>query len=619
MRLMDIMLAIPGLLLAIGIVAVLGPGITQIMVAVGVTQIPIFARLLRGSILAQKENDFVLAARAVGVPTRTILASHILPNAVSPVIVQATLALATAIIDVAGLGFLGLGPQDPSTPEWGTMLTDTTRYLQTAPYLALIPGAAIVLSVLGFNLIGDGLREALDPKLRGRARCRSRCSRCDDLEVAFWTSRGIVHAVNGISFDIAPGETLGIVGESGCGKSVTSLALLGILPRAGPRPTGTALFDGPRPAPALRRASCARSAAGEIAMIFQDPMTSLNPVLTIGRQIREALEAHFDMDEREREARAVELLDQVGIPSADERLGDYPHQFSGGMRQRAMIAMALACEPKLLIADEPTTALDVTIQAQILDLLRELVAERDTALILITHDLGVVAGMCERVQRDVRGHVRRDGSAEQLFAQPRHPYTLGLLAERAAARRGARQRLHPIEGAPRNMLQPAERRARSRRAAATRSSAVARSCRRSSELERRARVACFNPVPTDEWQRTRGRDGRVSARRERPLVEVDELKVWFPIRSGRRPRSARRRRQGRRRRLVLDRRGETLGLVGESGCGKSTLGRAILRLVRADRGRDRFDGSDITRLRRGASCGRCGGGCRWSSRTRSRR
>ena len=152
----------------LGIVAALGPGITQIMIAVGVTQIPIFARLLRGSILAQKENDFVLAARAVGVPRRTILASHILPNAISPVIVQGTLALATAIIDVAGLGFLGLGPQDPSTPEWGTMLTNTTRFLQTAPYLAIIPGSAIVLSVLGFNLIGDGLREALDPKLRGR-------------------------------------------------------------------------------------------------------------------------------------------------------------------------------------------------------------------------------------------------------------------------------------------------------------------------------------------------------------------------------------------------------------------------------------------------------------------
>jgi peptide/nickel transport system permease protein len=169
MRLMDIMLAVPGLLFAIGIVAMLGPGLLEIMIAVGVVNVPIFARLLRGSILAQRETDFVLAARAVGVPRRAILVSHILPNSISPVIVQGTLALATAIIDVAALGFLGLGPQDPSTPEWGTMLTDTTRYLQTAPHLAIIPGIAIVVSVLGFNLIGDGLREALDPRFRGRA------------------------------------------------------------------------------------------------------------------------------------------------------------------------------------------------------------------------------------------------------------------------------------------------------------------------------------------------------------------------------------------------------------------------------------------------------------------
>jgi peptide/nickel transport system permease protein len=168
MRLMDIMLSIPGLLMAIGIAALLGPGLSSIMIAIGVVNVPIFARLLRGSVLGQKGNDFVLAARAVGVPRRTILLSHILPNAISPVIVAATLALATAIIDAAGLGFLGLGPQDPSTPEWGTMLTDTVRYLQTAPHLAIIPGLAIVVSVLGFNLIGDGLREALDPKLRGR-------------------------------------------------------------------------------------------------------------------------------------------------------------------------------------------------------------------------------------------------------------------------------------------------------------------------------------------------------------------------------------------------------------------------------------------------------------------
>jgi peptide/nickel transport system permease protein len=169
MRLMDIMLSIPGFLMAIGIVAALEPGLYQIMIAIGIVNVPIFARLLRGSVLAQRENDFVLAARSVGVKRRTILFSHVLPNAVSPVIVQGTLALATAIIDAAGLGFLGLGPQDPSTPEWGTMLTDTVRYLQSAPHLVFFPGLAIVLSVLGFNLIGDGLREALDPKLRGRA------------------------------------------------------------------------------------------------------------------------------------------------------------------------------------------------------------------------------------------------------------------------------------------------------------------------------------------------------------------------------------------------------------------------------------------------------------------
>jgi peptide/nickel transport system permease protein len=168
MRCMDVMLAIPGLLLAIGIAAALGPGLKQVMIAVGVAQIPIFARLLRGSILAQRDNDFVLAARSVGVRSRSILVSHVIPNSISPVIVQATLVMATAIIDVAGLGFLGLGPQDPATPEWGTMLTDANEFIQVYPWLAIIPGTAIIVSVLGFNLIGDGLREALDPKLRGR-------------------------------------------------------------------------------------------------------------------------------------------------------------------------------------------------------------------------------------------------------------------------------------------------------------------------------------------------------------------------------------------------------------------------------------------------------------------
>src|SRR3989454_4807780 len=248
----------------------------------------------------------------------------------------------------------------------------------------------------------------------------------EDLHVRFWTRRGTVHAVNGISFDIAPGETLGIVGESGCGKSVTSLAILGLLARNGRVESGSAVFNG---TDLIRQSDRAlrRVRGREVAMIFQDPMSSLNPVLTIGRQIREALETHFDMDRKGAEKRATELLDRVGIPGADKRIRDYPHQFSGGMRQRAMIAMALACEPKLLIADEPTTALDVTIQAQILDLLRSLVAEHDTALILITHDLGVVAGMCEGVNVMYAGTLVETGQATDLFAHPRHPYTLGLL------------------------------------------------------------------------------------------------------------------------------------------------------------------------------------------------
>ena len=325
--------------------------------------------------------------------------------------------------------------------------------------------------------------------------------RVDDLRVEFSTARGTVYAVNGISFEVAPGETLGLVGESGCGKSVTSLAILGLLGRNGRVTGGRALF-GERDLLALPDQQLRSVRGREVAMIFQDPMTSLNPVLTIGKQIREALETHLGLQGVEAETRAGELLDQVGIPSAGMRLKDYPHQFSGGMRQRAMIAMALACEPKLIIADEPTTALDVTIQAQILDLLRELVAERETALILITHDLGVVAGMCERVHVMYAGTLVETGAAGQVFARPRHPYTLGLLQSVPRLDVGRRLPLRPIEGQPRNMLSPPA------------SCPFAPRCPRRieicteklpllEELEPGQRAACFNPAPADEWQRLR--------------------------------------------------------------------------------------------------------------------
>jgi oligopeptide transport system ATP-binding protein len=337
------------------------------------------------------------------------------------------------------------------------------------------------------------------PSIRSYVAASDSLLQVEGLRVEFRTQRGTVHAVNGVSFDIAAGETLGIVGESGCGKSVTSLALLGILPRAGRVTGGTALFAG-RNLLELKDSELRKIRGREIAMIFQDPMTSLNPVLTIGRQIREALETHFGMNRKAADRRATELLDQVGIPSARARLSDYPHQFSGGMRQRAMIAMALACEPKLLIADEPTTALDVTIQAQILDLLRLLVADRDTALILITHDLGVVAGMCERVNVMYAGMFMETGSAEQVFETPRHPYTFGLLQSvpRLDVPRG--RKLRPIEGAPRDMLHVPT--------ACPFAPRCTYDVQQSHEevpqlleIERGHNVACFNPVPADAWER----------------------------------------------------------------------------------------------------------------------
>jgi oligopeptide/dipeptide ABC transporter ATP-binding protein len=319
----------------------------------------------------------------------------------------------------------------------------------------------------------------------------------DGLRVQFSTARGTVYAVNGVSFEISPGQTLGLVGESGCGKSVTALALLGILARNGRVTGGTAVFEG-RDLLQMRDRELRRIRGADIAMIFQDPMTSLNPVLTIGRQIREVLETHFDMGKDQATRRAGELLERVGIPSADLRLKDYPHQFSGGMRQRAMIAMALACEPKLMIADEPTTALDVTIQAQILDLLRELVAERDTALILITHDLGVVAGMCERVNVMYGGLIMEAGSADQLFARPRHPYTLGLLQSVPRLDAARKAKLQPIEGQPRDMLTaPAACPFQPRCRYEVEQSRLEVPPLR--EIEQGHWVACFNPVPETAW------------------------------------------------------------------------------------------------------------------------
>jgi len=271
-----------------------------------------------------------------------------------------------------------------------------------------------------------------------------------DLTTRFHTEEGIVYAVNGVSYTLHEGETLGVVGESGCGKTVHALSIMGLIPEPpGEITKGEVIFRGRdllKLSPNKRR--LVRGA--EIAMVFQDPMTSLNPVLTIGRQITEALRLHLGMDNRQARARAAELLSMVGIPSAHERLDDYPHQFSGGMRQRAMIAMALSCNPQLLIADEPTTALDVTIQAQILDLVRRLRDKIGMAMIWISHDLGVVAGLADTVQVMYAGYIIERGTAKDVYGDSRHPYTIGLLGSLPRLDR-KRSRLFSIEGAPPDM------------------------------------------------------------------------------------------------------------------------------------------------------------------------
>lgn len=268
------------------------------------------------------------------------------------------------------------------------------------------------------------------------------------LETQFRTPDGVVHAVNGVSFAVKEGETLGVVGESGCGKSVTMLSVLGLIPSPPGKVTaGKAIFNGhdllQMPHEELRHVRGA-----QISMIFQDPMTSLNPVLTIGRQLEEPLILHLGMNKKQASDRAAELLEMVGIPNAKDRLKDYPHQYSGGMRQRVMIAMALSCSPQILIADEPTTALDVTIQAQITDLVKRLRDELGMTVIWITHDLGVVANLAKRVLVMYGGFIIEESPVKDLYANPSHPYTIGLLGSLPRIDSDEHQRLYSIEGMP---------------------------------------------------------------------------------------------------------------------------------------------------------------------------
>jgi peptide/nickel transport system ATP-binding protein len=420
----------------------------------------------------------------------------------------------------------------------------------------------------------------------------------EDLHVQFVTSRGVVRAVEGISYTVNRGETVAIVGESGCGKSVSSLAIMRLLPPVSARiPRGRIMLEG-RNLLELDEESMREVRGRDISMIFQEPMTSLNPVLPIGLQIMEPLFIHLGMSEEEGRARAIELLELVGITDAKRRLDQYPHQFSGGMRQRVMIAIGLACNPKLIIADEPTTALDVTIQAQILELMKNLSRQLGISLIIITHNLGIVARYADRVNVMYAAKIIEQGSADEIFLKSAHPYTLGLMRSVPRLDQPRDIKLETIEGLPPDLRSPPEG-----CRFAPRCAHKLDACEKPVSLRNVAPAHASACIRADELlagtlvgDPPRAPHKAIAAVQMTPLVEVKNLRKYFDVKiaggSLLRAKTA-------TVRAVDDvsfhiGEGETLGLVGESGCGKTTVGRVILHLEEATSGSIRFEGADIT-------------------------
>jgi peptide/nickel transport system ATP-binding protein len=415
------------------------------------------------------------------------------------------------------------------------------------------------------------------------------------LEVQFLAGGAWYPVVEDVSFHIAAGETLGLVGESGCGKTVSSLAVMGLIPSANGRITaGSVRFEG-RDLLNINAEELREVRGDRIAMIFQEPMTSLNPAFTVGRQISLAVRSHRQVSKAQARARAIEVLDRVGIPDARHRLDDYPHTFSGGMRQRAMIAMALACEPSLLIADEPTTALDVTVQAQILDLLRSLKDETGMAMLFVTHDLGVVADICDRVAVMYAGQLVEQAPTHQLFVRPRHPYTEGLLASMPQwSVPGQRLTVIPGRVPPAGRMPDGCRfQSRCSYAEAVCAEKVALIATGTVTAVRCARHEELN-LPGAPDQLADALPTRASHRE--PLLVVKDLRKEFPVTS-----ALLRRVRGRIKAVdgidLTVGAGETVGLVGESGSGKSTVARLVLRLIDPTGGEVVVDGQDLAALR----------------------
>ncbi|KAB1641218.1 dipeptide/oligopeptide/nickel ABC transporter permease/ATP-binding protein [Gulosibacter chungangensis] len=451
MRFVDMLQSLPGMLIGLTVVTILGRNVFILMFAIGLIFSMAFARLTRAIVLVERTKPYVEAAEVAGLSTGQQIFGQVLPNLIGPLVTQAMVYFGSAIMIESAMSFLGIGLPTESA-SWGQMLSLAVDNQNNASYLSWPPGIAIVLTVLAFNIFGDGFNDALTGERRRKPK-RVAQPKVDLKRVATETAaipeptvdadlaldarevvvglatsgREQTNIVKRATLNVAKGEIVGLLGESGSGKSTFARAVLGMLPAGTWLDHGSIKLDGVEIAGA-NPAQLRKVRGTKIGAVFQDPMTALSPVHTIGTQLIEPLRIHKGMNRKQARARAIELLDRVGVRNADSRLDDYPHQFSGGMAQRVAIAMALAAEPDLLIADEATSALDVTTQSQVLDLIMDLRDEYGMGVLMITHSLGVVAEACDRAAVMYRGTLVETADVQTLFEQPAHPYTEALLA-----------------------------------------------------------------------------------------------------------------------------------------------------------------------------------------------
>jgi len=441
-KVVEVLFAVPVIIILLVVLSVFSQNLAAAMVTLGVLGFGGLFRVVRATTIAASGELYVKAAKASGLNHGAVLWRHILPNLWGPVIVQVSLFAASAVLVESGLAFLGFSVKAPD-PSWGSMISDASQALTRYPWLLVPPGVTIAIVVLCLGLIGDGVRDAVSRE-GGRERASGTRSTAlparavppvqskallsvRDLSVGYGSGADATVVVRNVNLDVMRGEAVGIVGESGSGKTVTVRALIGLLGDGGRILGGSVSFDGANLG-RLSRSAFARLRGAGIGFIPQEPMNTLDPVFTIGSQLREVVRRHDRSGKAATQARARELLELVGLPDADTVLRKYPHELSGGMAQRVGIALALAGRPKLLIADEPTTALDVTVQQQILDLLVELRARFGMALVLVTHDWGVLADVCDRAVVMYAGEVVEQAVVDDLYTLPLHPYTRALIA-----------------------------------------------------------------------------------------------------------------------------------------------------------------------------------------------